>query len=402
MRVRLDVVQGRGAPQTLMVEAANLNEAKLQVTQQGYSVLSAEAVRSRSPLAWSLRFPSAGLRRVGDRELTIFVEQLHALLQAGLSVIEALETLHKGSRGQWGGVLAAIATQLRQGQTLSNAFEHQALFPPLLIAMVRSAEVTSDLPQALARFLEHQHRTEQVRHQLSSVALYPLLLMSVGGCVILFLLLYVMPRFARVFESMNNLPWSAQLMVSWSHLLKAHGLEMTIGLVLLAAMLTSMLAVPAYRARMLSRVLGMQPLARYLRTYFLARWYRTSGMLVEGGIPLPESLSLANQVLPGALQPGGQAVVHAMRQGLAPSLAYIQAQMATPVAEQLLRAGERSGDVGLMLRRAAEFHETEVAKTLEKAMRIIEPLVMTFIGVGVGVVVIMMYLPIFELASAIQ
>jgi general secretion pathway protein F len=125
-------------------------------------------------------------------------------------------------------------------------------------------------------------------------------------------------------------------------------------------------------------------------------------MLVEGGIPLPESLSLANQVLPTALQPGGVAVVTAMRQGLAPSIAYIQAQMATPVAEQLLRAGERSGDVGLMLRRAAEFHENEVSKSLEQAMRVIEPLVMTFIGVGVGVVVILMYLPIFELASAIQ
>lgn len=402
MQVRLEVVQGRGAPQALTIEAANVNEAKLQVTQQGYSVLSAEVLRSGPAFGWVRRVPRAGLRRAGNRELTIFVEQLHALLQAGLSVIEALETLHKGSRGQWSGVLAAIATQLRQGQTLSNAFEHQALFPPLLIAMVRSAELTSDLPQALARFLEHQHRTEQVRHQLTSVALYPLLLMTVGGCVILFLLLYVMPRFARVFESMSNLPWSAQLMVSWSHLLKSHGLEMVISLALLVAMTTSILAVPTYRAHMLSRVLRMPPLARYLRTYFLARWYRTSGMLVEGGIPLPESVSLANQVLPGALQPGGQAVVHAMRQGLAPSLAYIQAEMATPVAEQLLRAGERSGDVGLMLRRAAEFHETEVAKTLEKAMRVIEPLVMTFIGLGVGFVVIMMYLPIFELASAIQ
>lgn len=402
MQVRLDVVQGRGAPQTLTVEAASVNEAALHLTQQGYSVLSAVALGSTSSLGLSLRARSVGNRRVSNRDLTIFVEQLHALLQAGLSVIEALQTLHKGSRGQWAEVMAVIVTQLRQGQTLSNALEHQALFPPLLIALVRSSEVTSDLPQALARFLEHQNRSEQVRHQLTSVALYPLLLMSVGGCVILFLLLYVMPRFARVFESMNNLPWSAQAMVTWSHLLKAHGLDMMIGLALLIATLASMLALPAYRARIMSRVLTVQPLAGYLRTYFLARWYRSSGMLVEGGIPLPESLSLANQVLPGALQAGGQSVVQAMRQGLAPSEAYIQAQMATPVAEQLLRAGERSGDVGLMLRRAAEFHETEVAKSLDKAMRVIEPLVMTFIGVGVGVVVIMMYLPIFELASAIQ
>lgn len=404
MRVRLDVVQGRTAPQTLTVEAASVNEAKLRLTQQGYSVLNAKALDGQ---AWggtarfglSLASPPQSL---SSRELTIFVEQLHALLQAGLSVIETLETLHKGARGRWAELLARIVTELRQGQTLSSAIEHQGLFPPLLIALVRSAELTSDLPQALTRFLDHQNRSEQVKHQLTSVALYPILLMSVGGCVILFLLLYVMPRFARVFESMSDLPWSAQLMVSWSHLLKAHGLDMLIALPVVIGLLTSLAAIPQQRARLTARVLALQPLARYLRIYFLARWYRTTGMLVEGGIPLPESLSLANQVLPAALQPSGAAVGLAMRQGLSPSESYQQAQMATPVAEQLLRAGERSGDVGIMLRRAAEFHETEVTKSLDSAMRVIEPLVMTFIGIGVGIVVIMMYLPIFELASAIQ
>jgi len=175
-----------------------------------------------------------------------------------------------------------------------------------------------------------------------------------------------------------------------------------LGLALVVATLASVLALPSSRAKLLGHVLKIQPLARYLRTYFLARWYRTTGMLVEGGIPLPESLQLANQVLPSALQGGGILVEHAMRQGLAPSSAYVQAHMATPVAEQLLRAGERSGDVGIMLRRAADFHETEVAKSLDNAMRVVEPLVMTLIGVGVGVVVVLMYLPIFELASAIQ
>jgi general secretion pathway protein F len=399
MRFRLDVVQGRAAPQTLTVDAVSLNEAKLRIEQQGFTVLSAAELNAK----WSLNLAAAGpSMRSTQRDLVIFVEQLHALLQAGLSVIEALDTLHKGAHGQWIEIIGLIVTQLRQGQTLSKALEQQALFPPLLIAMVRSAEVTSDLPQALTRFLEHQHRSEQVRHQLTSVALYPLLLMSVGGCVMLFLLLYVMPRFARVFESMNNLPWSAQAMVSWSHLLKAHGLDLAIGLGLVIAALASALALPTYRAKLLARVLDVPFLARHLRTYFLARWYRTTGMLVEGGIPLPESLGLANQVLPIGLQQGGHAVEQAMRQGFAPSNAYMRANMATPVAEQLLQAGERSGDVGVMLRRAAEFHETEVAKSLDKAMRIIEPLVMTFIGVGVGVVVILMYLPIFELASAIQ
>jgi general secretion pathway protein F len=399
MRFRVDVVQGRAAPQSLIIDAQNLSEARLRATQQGFTVLSASTVQVDGWL--STRMP-AGRGALNSRDLVIFIEQLHALLQAGLSVIEALETLQRGAKGRWTEVIGQVVAQLRQGRTLSDAFAEQAHFPALLVAMVRSAELTSDLPQALSRFLEHQQRTEQVRHQLMSVALYPALLMSVGGCVILFLMLYVMPRFARVFESMNNLPWSAQAMVTWSHLLKAHGWEMAGVLALLIATIAGAFALPGRRAALLGVVLRMQPIARYLHTYFLARWYRTIGMLVEGGIPLPQALSLANQVLPLALQGGGQQAVLAMSQGQAPSHAFIQSNMATPVAEQLLRAGERSGDVGIMLRRAAEFHENEVARSLEQAMKVIEPLVMTFIGIGVGVIVIMMYLPIFELASAIQ
>lgn len=398
MRFHLDVVQGRGAPQTLVMDASSLDDAKLRLQQQGYTILSAKTQSGgfKPNVAGT---PNAQAKR---RALVIFVEQLHALLQAGLSLIEALETLRKGARGPWAEIIWQVDTHLRQGQALSQAMEHQSLFPPLLIAMVRSAEVTSDLPQALTRYLEHERRSEQVRHQITSVALYPVLLMGVGGSVMLFLLLYVMPRFARVFESMNNLPWTAKAMVSWSHLLKAHGFDLLLGAAVVAAALFSALAVPKYRATLLNGIVGVGPLARHLRIYFLARWYRTIGMLVEGGMPLPESLGLANQVLPLGMRPSGLAVEQAMRQGLAPSNAFIQVNMATPVAEQLLRAGERSGDVGIMLRRAAEFHENEVAKSLDKAMRIIEPVVMTVIGVGVGVVVVLMYLPIFELASAIQ
>lgn len=398
MRVRLDVVQGRGAPQVWVVEAISLDEAKQRAQQQGYTVLSA----IEHGMAWRTSTAPRHSDRAIRQELAIFVEQLHALLVAGLSVIEALETLRKGAYGRWVEIISQVDTHLRQGQALSQAFEQQPVFPPLLVAMVRSAEVTSDLPQALARYLEHEHRAAQVRHQITSVALYPLLLMAVGGCVMLFLLLYVMPRFARVFESMNNLPWSAEVMVSWSHMLKAHGLDLVLGITTLVVVVSSMFAHPQYRGKLVSHILKIKPVARFFRIYFIARWYRTTAMLVEGGMPLPESLGLANHVLPAGLRESGLAVEHAMRQGISPSGAYMQADMATAVAEQLLRAGERSGDVGIMLRRAAEFHETEVTKSLDKAMRIVEPLVMTVIGVGVGIIVVLMYLPIFELASAIQ
>src|SRR5439155_3753764 len=135
----------------------------------------------------------------------------------GLSVIEALTTLQQGATPRAKLLLDAMATRLRGGQRMSDALGAEPRFPPLLVALVRASELTSDLPQALTRFLEHEQRVAELRHRVTSVAIYPLLITGVGSAVLLFLLLYVMPRFARVFEGMaGTLPWSARAMVWWA------------------------------------------------------------------------------------------------------------------------------------------------------------------------------------------
>jgi general secretion pathway protein F len=139
-----------------------------------------------------------------------------------------------------------------------------------------------------------------------------------------------------------------------------------------------------------------------MRTYFLARWYRATGMLIAGGIPLAPALDRSNRLLPLALRGGGDEVARAVREGLSPAEAHLRAGMTTTVAEQLLRAGERTGDLASVLSRIALFHESEVSRGLERTMRTLEPVVMVLVGLGVGLVVVLMYLPIFELASAIQ
>jgi general secretion pathway protein F len=271
------------------------------------------------------------------------------------------------------------------------------------VALVRASELTSDLPQALTRFIEHEQRVAELRHRITSVAIYPLLLTGVGTGVLLFLLLYVMPRFARVFEGMSGeLPWSARAMVWWAGWLATYGTWLIAAGGLMAAAVVAAAITPSLRRRMLRTLLQWAPLRDRLRTYFLARWYRATGMLVSGGIPLPEALSLSIGLLPEALRNGGNATEQAVREGLAPALAHIRAGMATPVAGQLMRAGERTGDMGGVLTRIAQFHDAEVARSLERGMRALEPIVMVLIGVGVGTVVVLMYLPIFELAAAIQ
>jgi len=398
MRVRLDVVRGRGAPEAIEVDAPSAAEALLRAQQQGYTVLA----HRTDGFDWQQRM-ALWPGRAPRFDATVFVEQLRDLLGAGLSLIEALTTLEQAATERQRPVLQSLIQRLRGGQRLSDALAADGHFSPLLVALVRASELTSDLPQALTRHLEHEQRVAELRHRLSSVAIYPLLLTGVGSAVLLFLLLYVMPRFARVFEGMTGeLPWSARAMVAWAQWLHAHGVWLAIATGLLVVAMASTMASHAGRGRAQQRLLDWAPLRSRLRTYFLARWYRATGMLVEGGIPLPEALALSNGLLPQGLRAAGRATEQALRDGHSPAEAHARSGMTTPVAEQLMRAGERTGDLGAVLARIAQFHDAEVARSLERGMRALEPIVMVLIGVGVGTVVVLMYLPIFELASAIQ
>lgn len=388
MKFRLRVVQGKGAPQWIQIDADSAVEARALSEAQGLAVLSVEG--------------RAAHQAAAPKNMVVLIEQLQSLLVAGLSIVEAIDTLERNPNNPWRATLLGIQAALRQGLPFSEALARQSQFPPLLVSLVKAAELTSDLPAALGRYIDHETRAKQVKDQIRSVALYPILLSIVGGGVILFLMLYVMPRFARIFDTMSNLPWSAQLMVSWARLLNQHGALLAALVASLCGLIMAMLANQSFRAKVGLQLVRVPAISSRLRVYYLARWYQTTAMLVAGGIPLPESVKLANTVLPPVMQSGGSRVVSLMQEGYSPASAFVGAQMTTPISEQLIRAGEKSGDVGEMLHRSAAFHEAEVIRTLGDAMRIIEPAVMTLVGLGVGVVVILMYLPIFELASAIQ
>jgi general secretion pathway protein F len=395
MKFQLGVVRGRSVPQQIELEASSEDEARARASSLGFELLSIRAV------GLAIRLHGRGDARSFD--VPVFVEQMRDLLVAGLSVIEALDALRRGANDRAAAVLGRLERRLRDGLKLSSAIAMEATFPELLVALVQASELTSNLPESLGRYLDHQRRVAEIRHRLVSTAIYPALLIAVGGLVLLFLLFYVMPRFARVFEGMTgDLPWSARAMVIWSQGLHdyAAGWLTAAGIAVIALVIAA--GSPRLRSRLLAGALDHRLLRNRLKVYFLSRWYRATGMLVQGGIPLPQALRISNDLLPPALQASGAQVERAVREGLTPSAAHVRAGMATPVAEQLMLAGERTGDLGTVLTRIANYHEAEVSRAVERTMRALEPIVMVLIGVGVGLVVVLMYLPIFELASAIQ
>ncbi|MDH0301794.1 MULTISPECIES: type II secretion system F family protein [unclassified Pseudomonas] len=392
MRYQLKALGSQGVVQ-LQVDAEDIEQARRQVEDRGLRVLS---VRSQG-LAWR--------RRTAAFDLVLFSQELTTLLNAGLPLIDALESLaEKAPGGSARKTLEQLVRQLYEGRSLSQALARQPLvFPTLYVALVQSSERTGALGDALTRYIGYRQRLDLVRQKLIGASVYPLLLLLVGGGVVLFLLGYVVPRFSLVFEGMGTeLPWLSRALMQIGLFL--HAQQLPLGL----ATLTGIAAMIALRRhpvvrRWASRQLRRLPaLHQRLVMYELARFYRSLGILLQGGIPILTALGMARGLLGNA---AAESLEHASRQvaeGLPLSDALEAGQLVTPVSLRLLRAGEQSGNLGEMLERCADFHDQEIGRWVEWFVKLFEPLLMTFIGLLIGLIVILMYMPIFELASSIH
>jgi general secretion pathway protein F len=327
------------------------------------------------------------------------------LLHAGLSVIESLQALvEKDAQASRRAVLSRLAEQLRQGHRLSSALREQpGIFPPLFVGVVQAAEGTSDLPHALARYLEYETRLQSVRHKVTSAAIYPAILLVAGLAVSAFLLGYVVPRFSAVYEgSGRSLPWASQVLMDWGQFAGRHAGELLAGFALAAALSCWWLrnAVSTGGWRRIARLLpAAQPRLQILQ---LSRLYLTLGMLLEGGIPVQHALRLCDAVMDAAARGQLDAVRTDIESGQKLSDSLQRRGLGTPIALRLLRVGEQSGQLGLMLGRTAAFYDEETSRWLERFSRAFEPVLMAAIGLVIGLIVILLYMPIFDLAGSLQ
>jgi general secretion pathway protein F len=298
-------------------------------------------------------------------------------------------------------VLQRLLAGLHEGQRFSSVLAAQpALFPPLYVGIVRAAEGTSDLPRALARYIDYQQRIDTVRAKIVSASIYPVILLLVGGAVSAFLIGYVVPKFAEVYHGAGrDLPWMSQLMLDWGQFAARHGTALALGALALAA-----LAVAAVRrlvqtggiARLLARLPGIGERARI---YELSRLYLTLGMLSEGGITIVNAIETVQPMVSSSVRNGLAAARAAIESGQPLSNAFEANGLTTPISLRMLRVGERTGEMGPMLTQSAAFYDGEISRWIDRFTRTFEPLLMAAIGLVVGAIVVLLYMPIFDLAG---
>jgi general secretion pathway protein F len=293
---------------------------------------------------------------------------------------------------------------LYEGHPLSYALEQSpGDFPALYVATVRASERTGSLAEVLSRYIVYQTQMDGVRRKVITSSIYPTILAVVGGAVILFLMMFVVPRFSHIYADLgNDLPLMSRLMMLWGHFLEEHWKSLMTVTAMLFAGLVIAATQPVCREWAGNKLWQLPVLGKRLHLYQMARFYRSLGMLLRGGMPIMPALQLVGGLLQASMRERLAPASTRIREGAPISRAMDEYGLATPLALRLLRVGERTGRMGEMMERIAAFYEDETARWVERFIKVFEPLLMAFVGLVIGLVVVLMYFPIFELAGSIE
>jgi general secretion pathway protein F len=393
VQYRLKVLDSSMVVSEVMIDAASEAEARQLVTSAGGQV-----VALRAAAGWT--------RRGGadDFRLAVFNQQLHSLLDAGQSLVEAIDVLGGHDRKPRNrAIYAALLRELRQGRQLSDAMASlPSVFPGLYVAMVRASETTGTIRAAINRYMQYQRQVDEIRARVAAAATYPAILLGVGLLVITFLMLYVLPRFSAVYEDAGTMRnGDAGFVRWWGALVRENELLVWGGTALLVVAAVIVVLHPAIRGLVYRRLIATPWVGERIQILQYGRLYRTLSMLLHSGVSILAALRMTRASLPQAMHDDLNRATKMVGEGIALSVALRDCSLGTDVAVRLLVAGESSGNLGDMMGRIADFYDQETAIWIDTAGRLLEPALMLAIGLVVGGIVLMLYSPIFDLANIV-
>ena len=390
---RVCVYSQDGEFRLMECSGTSLDLLRAELVDQGMTLVSAEIITEGKRRRRTTRFP-----------ILVFCQQLLSLLDAGLQLVEAVDTLVENEQdAHHHRVLVQLQSSLRSGQSFSQALQaYPEIFSPLFQAAISASEQTGGVAQALKRFVAYETKFHMLRSRMIGALIYPVLLLSLGGLVIAFLLGYVVPRFSVVFiDRLQDMPYLSGLVIRLG--LSIADNPMKAGLISLGVLtaLVFSISTPSMRNWFVGAAVRIPWIGERIRTFELVRIYRSLGMLLQGGIAAVKSLQMIEEMAPLRSRQGINRAIVSVSEGWPISVALHREGLSTAVCDRLLAVGERSGQMGDMLERAADFLDSELERSIDRAVRLMEPLMMIVIGIIIGAIVMLMYLPIFELADSV-
>ena len=382
---RPDGSQAAGA-----IEAGSVKDAALRLRESGlYPKDVREATFKRR--FWIRQKPDVSL-------LPAITRQLSTLLSSGVTLMEALTSIAGEQKGVWRNILVGIKEKVAGGSSLSRALEGRGpLFPEFYVNMVAAGEASGNLDQALGRMADFLESQSSLRSKVRTSMIYPVFMICIGFIVLSFLFTFVIPKITRIFKDTESaLPFITVVLITVSDIFQRFW-WLLIGLALAAAAGFRRLK---EKNRMLIDTFILRLPGEIMQSLYFGRFARTFGFLLEGGLPVLRALELSskaigNKALESRVMEAAARVAEGAR--LSASLDGFP-----PVLLQLISTGERSGQLVGILKKAADSYEDEFSRRVQKALSYLEPGMILVMGALVGIIVLAVLLPIFQLNQLIK
>ena len=390
--VRLADERGRVQEQTHT--AATEEELRARFTQAGYYVYS---VKARGLLAGAGK-----TKKVKLETFLVFNQQFLTLIRAGLPILGSIELLARRQKlPHFRAQLEDVATRVKNGESISEAFVAQGGFPVVYTTTLLAGERSGNLEEVLQRYLDFQRVSLTFRKKLLASLIYPAVLVCMVIALFIFLITFVVPRFAELYEQLGTkLPAITTFLLALGTNAQSYGVYALAALALLVFLFVRWIKTDA-GANMVDRVrIGLPLIGPVWLKYQVGLFARTLATLLTGGLPLVPSLETAARSIDSRqISNAVFRSVETVREGKGLSTSLAETKIFPELAVEMVEVGESTGALPQMLNSVAEFFEEDVQTNLTAAMSLIEPIILIVMGCVVVTILISLYLPIFSMSA---
>ncbi len=382
------------------MEAPDNGAVALKLQDMGLLPIRVDAAGGRSLLSREVELPWKR-KRVKRKSLLVFTQELHTMVRSGIPLDRSLAVLgHLAENPALAEVLEDVLKKVKGGKSFSEALgEYPEIFPRIYVNMVRAGEAGGALEEVLVRLINYLESSENLRSYVVSALIYPALLSIVGLASTVILTMFVVPRFAEVFQDMGvPLPLPMAILKGISTFLTSYWWVLIAAGALVATYLQRFRRSPEGRLRLDRWSLRLPLWGEVIRKIEVARFARTLGTLLHGGVPLLQAMTIVREVLVNqAIATMIEPIRNGIKKGEGIAGPMKQSGVFPPLAMHLVEVGEESGKLDSMLVQVAETYDTEVKNAVKNLIAFFEPALILLMGIIIGTIVVSMLLAIFSI-----
>jgi type IV pilus assembly protein PilC len=343
--------------------------------------------------------------RISEKDKSEFCTQLAVMLQAGVSLHRSLQVLSQQTKSEKvKELIESLVREVQRGNSFAKALSlHPEVFDSLFIVTAEVGQESGKLPEVLAQLATHLEKINLLKRKFRQALIYPALVLTVAVFAVLFLLMFIVPAFAEMFKTFQiELPFTTKLVLALSDVVMTYGVYVFISLVVSVVIFRGILTSPETRKKIEQWSIRIPLMGNVILKNHVARFCRTLGTLLHAQVSLVDALSVTQKIFTNEeVKNEIGLIIRSVKQGQAVAEPLVESKLFPPMVAQMITVGEETSELDTMLLKVADYYEKEIDSKVETLSSVIEPVIILFLGLLVSLILISMYLPMFDLVSVV-